>query len=141
MPTTKKHGFSDFEKDAMKERAQELIKDKTDGESAVLAKIAAMDPSDRLMAERIHAIVKNTAPMLTPKTWYGMPAYANTDGKVVCFFQDAKKFKTRYSTLGFGDTAKLDEGDMWPNAYALTQVTPTVEKMIVRIIKQAVGYK
>src|ERR671927_1682225 len=120
-------GFTDEERAAMRERAQELKAaarrgpraDKADGESDVLAKIAEMPEADRAMAERLHALIKASAPALSPKTWYGMPAYAK-DGKVVCFFQSAQKFKSRYATLGFSDKAKLDEGHMWPTAFALT---------------------
>src|SRR5256885_15871934 len=119
--------FTDEERGAMKEHAQELKAaarrgpraDKADGESAVLAKIAEVPKPDRAIAKRLHAIIKASAPALSPKTWYGMPAYANKDGKVVCFFQSAQKFKTRYATFGFSDAANLDEGAMWPNAYAL----------------------
>ena len=107
----------------MRERAQELMMDKGNGESAVLAKIAVLPEPDRTMAKRIHAIIKASAPALSPKTWYGMPAYANKDGKVVCFFQTAQKFNTRYSTFGFNDSANLDEGAMWPVAFALKELT------------------
>src|SRR4030067_214233 len=110
--------FSDEERAAMKERAQELIVDEADGESAVLAKIAAMQGPDRAMGERLHAIIKASAPALSPKTWYGMPAYANKDGKVVCFFQSAQKIKTRYATFGFSDAANLDGGAMGPPTFA-----------------------
>lgn len=139
--TTKKTktftGFSDDERAAMKERARELTVD--NGESAVLAKIAAMKGSDRTIAERIHAIIKESAPALTPKTWYGMPAYANKEGKVVCFFQSAEKFKYRYASLGFQDTAKLDEGSMWPTSFALTKLTGAEEAQIVALVKKAVS--
>ncbi len=134
--------FSDEEKAAMKERAKEQkasarrSADKADGEKEVLARIAEMPESDRAMAERIHAVVKASAPDLSPKLWYGMPAYAR-DGKVVCFFQAAQKFKTRYATLGFSDEAKLDDGAMWPNAYALTKVTAADEKRIAELVKKA----
>ena len=111
-------GFTDEERAAMKERVQELKADKADGESAVLAKIAGMREPDRTMGKRLHAIIKASAPALSPRLWYGMPAYAKDD-KVVCFFQDAQKFKTRYATLGFSDKANLDEGAMWPSAFAL----------------------
>ncbi len=139
-------GFTDEEIAAMKERAQETKASsrrgskaaKTDGESDVLAKIAEMPESDRVMAERLHAIVKANAPDLTPKTWYGMPAYAR-DGKVVCFFQAAAKFNTRYATLGFNDTAHLDDGAMWPTAYALKELTPADEARISELIKKAVS--
>ncbi|WP_030671393.1 DUF1801 domain-containing protein [Streptomyces sp. NRRL B-1347] len=137
--------FTDEERAAMKERAKEVKATqrssrgtKANGESDVLAKIAEMAEPDRGMAERIHAIVKATAPELTPKTWYGMPAYAK-DGKVVCFFQSAAKFKSRYATLGFNDDARLDEGAMWPTAFALTELTAAEEERIAGLIKRAVG--
>jgi len=138
-------GFTEEEKAAMKERAKELkaearaSKDKAEGESAVLAAIAAMPESDRVMAERLHAIIKASAPDLSPKTWYGMPAYANKDGKVVCFFQAADKFKARYPTFGFNDTANLDEGTMWPTSWALTKVTAAEEAKISALVKKAVS--
>ena len=136
-------GFTDEEKAAMKEYLRERRgahqKAGADGESEVLAKIAGMKEPDRTMARRIHAIVKASAPSLSPRTWYGMPAYANREGKIICFFQDAQKFKTRYSTLGFGDKAKLDEGGMWPSAYALTELTPAEEAKITALVKKAVG--
>jgi uncharacterized protein YdhG (YjbR/CyaY superfamily) len=133
-------GFTAEERDAMKERAKELksSKAKADGEADVLEKIAEMSDSDRVMAERIHAIVKADAPELTPRTWYGSPAYAK-DGKIVCFFQGKDKFNTRYATLGFNDPALLDDGAMWPTAYALTEITAAVEKQIAALIKKAVG--
>ena len=139
-------GFTEDERAAMKERGQELKKAARrgsgtagqDGESDVLAKISEMDGPDREMAERIHAIVTDSAPDLTPKTWYGMPAYAK-DGKVVCFFQDAKKFKARYATLGFNDAANLDDGTMWPTAFALTTLTEADEKRIGELVKKAAG--
>src|SRR5207237_1046038 len=133
---------TDEERAAMKERAQELKagaranKGKADGESDVLAKIAAMREPDRAMAERLHAIMKASAPALSPKTWYGMPAYAK-DGKVVCFFQSAQKFNTRYATLGFSDAAKLDDGALWPVAYALMDLTATEEARIIALVKKA----
>jgi len=138
-------GFTEDERAAMKERGQELKKAARrgsgtagkDGESDVLAKISEMDGPDREMAERIHAIVTASAPDLTPKTWYGMPAYAK-DGKVVCFFQDAKKFKARYATLGFNDAANLDDGTMWPTAFALTKLTAADEARIGALVKKAV---
>lgn len=130
-------GFSDFEKAAMKERALELARDKKDGESALLEKIAEMPPSDRSIAERLHAIIKANAPTLLSKTWYGMPAYANKDGKVVCFFQSAVKFKARYATLGFSDVAKLDEGSMWPTSFALKKLTSAEEVKIISLLKKA----
>ena len=137
-------GFSDEERAAMKERAQELKaearadRDRAAGESAVLAKIAEMPGPDRAMAKRIHAIVTTSAPALSPKTWYGMPAYAK-DGKVVCYFQGAEKFKSRYVTLGFSDEANLDEGDMWPTAFALKELTATEEARIGALVKKAVS--
>jgi len=137
-------GFTDEERAAMKARAQELKaearanKDKADGESAVLAAIAAMKEPDRAMAKRLHAIIKASAPVLSPKTWYGMPAYAK-DGKVVCFFQSAQKFSTRYATLGFSDTANLDEGALWPTSFALKELTTTEEARIVALVKKAVN--
>ena len=132
-------GFTAEERAAMKERARELKaeKDKADGERDLLAKIAEMPKADRVMAERLHAIVKDTAPELTPKTWYGMPAYAK-DGKVVCFFQSAAKFKSRYATFGFNDTAKLDEGAMWPTSFALTELGDAEERKIRALVKKAV---
>jgi uncharacterized protein YdhG (YjbR/CyaY superfamily) len=137
-------GFTDEERAAVRERARELKAagrrgaraDKADGESDLLAKIAEMTESDRAMAERIHAIIKASAPALAPKTWYGMPAYAK-DGTVICFFQPAEKFKTRYATFGFSDKANLDEGAMWPNAYAVTELTPAVEDRIAALVKKA----
>jgi uncharacterized protein YdhG (YjbR/CyaY superfamily) len=141
-------GFTEEERAAMKEHAQELkvearrgsraTKDNADGESDVLSKIAAMPEPDRAMAKRLHAIVKASAPALSPKTWYGMPAYAK-DGNVVCFFQSAQKFKTRYATLGFSDKANLDEGAMWPTAFALTQLTAADEARIGALVKKAVS--
>jgi uncharacterized protein YdhG (YjbR/CyaY superfamily) len=138
-----KSRFTDEERAAMKERAQELKaeaggKDRADGERDVLAKIAAMAEPDRAMAERLHAIVKASAPALSPKTWYGMPAYAK-DGKVVCFFQNAQKFKMRYATFGFSDTANLDEGAMWPVAFALKELTAAEEAKIAALVKEAVS--
>ncbi|AQA20868.1 hypothetical protein BTZ20_5350 [Rhodococcus sp. MTM3W5.2] len=139
-------GFTDDERAAMKEHAQELKtaarrgsrNAKADGEKDVLEKIAGMAESDRVMAERIHAIVRANAPDLAPKTWYGMPAYAK-DGKVVCFFQSAEKFKARYATFGFNDTANLDDGTMWPTAFALTTLTDADEKRIGELVKKAAG--
>ena len=132
-------GFSDEERAAMKERAQELMVNKADGENAVLAKIAAMQGPDRAMGERLHAIIKASAPALSPKTWYGMPAYANKDGKVVCFFQSAQKFKTRYATFGFSDAANLDQGAMWPTTFALTKLAAAEEAKIAALMKKAVS--
>jgi uncharacterized protein YdhG (YjbR/CyaY superfamily) len=136
--TNKKEGFTAEEKAAMKARAREL-KANEDGESAVRASIAAMSPQDRAMAKRIHELIKAAAPDLVPKTWYGMPAYANKDGKVVCFFRNAGKFKERYAMLGFNDSAKLDEGSMWPIAFALTKLTAADETKIRALVKKAVG--
>jgi uncharacterized protein YdhG (YjbR/CyaY superfamily) len=133
-----KDGFSAEEKAAMKARAREL-KANEDGESAVRAAIAKMSPPDRAIAKRVHELVRATAPELTPKTWYGMPAYANKDGKVVCFFRDAGKFKERYAMLGFNDSAKLDTGSMWPVAYALTKLTAADETKIRALVKKAVA--
>ena len=134
----KSKGFTTEERAAMKERAHELKKGKADGESDVLAKIAEMPEPDRAMAERLHAIVKANAPELAPRTWYGMPAYAR-DGKVVCFFQSADKFKTRYATLGFSDRANLDEGSLWPVAFALKELTAAEEARIVALVEKAVS--
>jgi uncharacterized protein YdhG (YjbR/CyaY superfamily) len=136
----KSKGFTDDERAAMKERAQELKAEarKGDGESALLAKIAEMPEPDRAMAKRLHAIVKANAPALSPKTWYGMPAYAKDD-KVVCFFQSADKFKARYATFGFNDTANLDEGAMWPTSFALKELTAAEEARIGALVKKAVS--
>jgi uncharacterized protein YdhG (YjbR/CyaY superfamily) len=133
-------GFTDEERGAIKERVRELkaATDKADGESAVLAKIAEMPAPDRAMAKRLHAVIKASAPALSPRLWYGMPAYAK-DGKVVCFFQSAQKFKTRYATFGFSDEAKLDEGAMWPSAFALTKLTADDEARIGALVKKAVS--
>ena len=137
-------GFSDEERAAMKNRAQELKaearanKDKAEGENAVLAAIAAMQEPDRAMAKRLHGIIKASAPVLSPKTWYGMPAYAK-EGKVVCFFQSAQKFNTRYATFGFSDTANLDEGALWPVAFALKELTAAEEAKIGALVKKAVS--
>jgi uncharacterized protein YdhG (YjbR/CyaY superfamily) len=130
--------FTDEERAAMKERSREQKGGTRDGEGDVLAKIAEMPERDRAIAERLHAIVKATAPELSPRTWYGMPAYAK-DGKVLCFFQNAQKFKTRYATFGFSDTANLDEGAMWPVAFALQELTATEEARISALLKRAVG--
>jgi uncharacterized protein YdhG (YjbR/CyaY superfamily) len=136
-----KNTFTADEKAAVKERAWELKAEasKADGESALLAKIAEMKGSDRAIAKRVHAIVKSAAPDLSPKTWYGMPAYADKDGKVVCFFQSAQKFKSRYATLGFSDQANLDDGAMWPTTFALKELTDAQEKKIAALVKRAVG--
>ncbi len=142
---TSSKGWTDQEKGAMKERAKELKaeerrgKDRADGERDLLSKIAQMPASDRDMATRIHAVISSSAPDLSPKTWYGMPAYANADGKIVCFFQAADKFKARYATFGFNDDANLDEGSMWPTAWALTKLTPADEKKIGALVKKAVS--
>jgi uncharacterized protein YdhG (YjbR/CyaY superfamily) len=154
MATTKKsaktttgktrEGFSDEERGAMKERAKELRaearaeKDKAAGEQAVLEKIAELPEPDRAMAKRLHAIIKESAPALSPKTWYGMPAYAK-DGKVVCFFQSGQKFNSRYATFGFQDAANLDDGTMWPTAFALTELTAADEARIATLVKKAVS--
>jgi uncharacterized protein YdhG (YjbR/CyaY superfamily) len=134
-------GFTAEERAAMKERVRELKSErggKADGESEVLAKIAAMGDSDRALAERFHAIVTASAPELVPRTWYGMPAYAK-DGKVICYFRDARKFKERYAMFGFNDRAKLDDGAMWPVAFALKELTPAVEERIRALVKKAVS--
>ena len=137
--------FTDEERAAMKERAKELKaearanKNRAAGESDVLAAIDAMPDAEREMARRVHEIITANAPVLAPKTWYGMPAYANKDGKVVCFFQAAAKFGTRYATLGFNDTANIDDGGMWPTAYALTKLTAAEEEKIGALVKQAVS--
>jgi uncharacterized protein YdhG (YjbR/CyaY superfamily) len=136
--------FTAEERAAMRDRAKELKaeartnKDRAAGESAVLASIAEMEESDRALAERLHALVKSSAPALSPKTWYGMPAYAK-EGKVVCFFQSAQKFKTRYATLGFSDQANFDEGAMWPTSFALTELTASDEAKIAALVKRAVS--
>jgi uncharacterized protein YdhG (YjbR/CyaY superfamily) len=141
-PAKKNQGFTDEEREAIKEHLQEKRRgqraNKEDGENDVLAKIAALPQPDRAMGERLHAIIKANAPELTPRTWYGMPAYAK-DGDVVCFFQSAQKFKTRYATLGFSDKARLDEGAMWPTAFALKELTAAAEAKIAALIKQAVS--
>lgn len=135
---SKGKGFSEFEKGAMQQRVKELQSGKEDGESVLLEKIAEMRPSDRAMAERLHAIIKKAAPNLSSKTWYGMPAYA-LDGKIICFFQPAQKFKTRYATLGFNDPAHLDDGDVWPVAYALQNLKAADETKIAALVKKAVS--
>jgi hypothetical protein len=134
----KNEGFTAEEKAAMRARAREL-KAAEDGESAVRAALDAMSPQDRAIGKRLHALIKESAPDLSPKTWYGMPAYANKDGKVVCFFRDATKFKERYAMLGFNDSAKLDAGSMWPVAYALTKLTAADEAKIRALLKKAVS--
>ncbi len=132
--------FTDEERAAMKERAKEekAATTRAEGERDVLAKIAEMQPHDRAMAERLHALITDNAPMLSPRTWYGMPAYS-LDGQIVCFFQSAEKFKTRYATFGFSDKANLDDGGMWPNAYALKELTPADEAKIVALVKTAIS--
>jgi uncharacterized protein YdhG (YjbR/CyaY superfamily) len=143
--TQKSKGFTDEERAAMKERARELKaearanKDKAEGERDVLAKIAEMPEPDRAMATRLHEIIKASAPALSPKTWYGMPAYANKDGKVVCYFTAASKFNSRYATFGFNDDANLDEGAMWPTSFALKELTAAEEARIVALVKKAVS--
>ncbi|MFI7577451.1 iron chaperone [Micromonospora sp. NPDC049497] len=145
MTTKQSDGFTAEERAAMKERAAELRAEgkkgakKADGLQAVLDRIAQMAPEDRELAERVHVTVTANAPDLSPKTWYGMPAYANADGKIVVFFQDSGKFNYRYSTLGFQDTANLDEGDMWPASYALQRWSPAVEKRVAELVKAAVS--
>ena len=136
----KSKGFTAAERAAMKERAKELKAEaaKADGEKALLEKVAEMKGTDRAMATRLHAIITAAAPVLSPKTWYGMPAYAK-DGKIVCFFQSAEKFKSRYATLGFNDTASLDEGVMWPSSFALTELTAAEEARIGTLVKKAVS--
>jgi len=137
-PTKDKQGFSAEEKAAMRARAKEL-KANADGEAAIAAALKKMAPADRAIGKRIHELVQKTAPDLTPKTWYGMPAYANSDGKVVLFFRDAGKFKERYSMLGFNEAANLDSGSMWPIAYALPKLAKADEAKITKLIKQAVS--
>ena len=132
--------FTDEERAAMQERARELKAGKVDGEKAVLAKIAEMPEPDRAMAKRLHALVKENAPTLLPKTWYGMPAYANKDGKVVCFFKSADKFKSRYATFGFEEAANLDEGNMWLTSFALKKLTPAEEAKIAMLVAKAVSW-
>jgi uncharacterized protein YdhG (YjbR/CyaY superfamily) len=137
-PTKQEQGFSAEEKAAMRARAKEL-KTAAEGEEAITAALKKMSPADRAIGKRVHEIVKKAAPDLTPKTWYGMPAYANKDGKVVVFFRDAGKFKERYSMLGFNEAAKLDDGSMWPIAFALPKLTKTDETRIAKLVKQAVS--
>ena len=143
--TTGSEGFTAEERAAMKQRAAELRADgkkgakQADGLQDVLDRIAAMAPDDRALAERVHVVVTSNAPELAPKTWYGMPAYANADGKIVVFFQDSGKFGYRYSTLGFQDAANLDDGDLWPASYALQRWSPAVEKTVVKLVKKAVS--
>jgi uncharacterized protein YdhG (YjbR/CyaY superfamily) len=139
--TKNSKGFSAEERAAMKERAKELKAEaeKADGEKALLEKLAEMPEPDRSMGERLHAIIKASAPALLPKTWYGMPAYANKEGKVVCFFQSADKFKARYATFGFNDSANLDEGAMWPTSFALKELTAADEARIAALVKKAVS--
>ena len=137
-PTKQSAGFTAEEKAAMRARAKEL-KLAEEGEAAIAAALKKMTPADRALGEQIHALVTKTAPDLTPKTWYGMPAYANKDGKVVCYFKNAGKFKMRYSELGFNDSAKLDDGSMWPIVYAVTKLTKADEARVVELVKQAVS--
>ena len=137
-PTESKSGFSAEEKAAMRARAKEL-KAAAEGEEAIVAALKKMAPADRGIGKRVHELVKKAAPDLTPKTWYGMPAYANKDGKVVVFFRDAGKFKERYSMLGFNEAANLDQGSMWPIAYALPELTKADETKITKLVKQAVS--
>ena len=140
MKTKKKRydGFTSEEKSAMADRVQEMKAGKEDGEVTLLAKLDEMNDADRALGKKLHAIIKKSAPSLQPTTWYGMPAYAK-DGKIVCHFQPAQKFKTRYATLGFSDRAKLDEGSMWPNAYAITKLTAADETRIAALLKKAIG--
>jgi uncharacterized protein YdhG (YjbR/CyaY superfamily) len=139
--SAKSTGFTAEERAAMKERAQELKAEarKADGEKALLAKIAEMPEPDRALGTRLHAIIKTSAPALSPKTWYGMPAYANENGKVVCFFQSADKFKSRYATLGFSDEANLDDGVIWPTYFALKELTAAAEAKVAALVKKAVS--
>jgi uncharacterized protein YdhG (YjbR/CyaY superfamily) len=137
-PTKQTESFTAEEKAAMRARAKEL-KATEDGETAIAQALKKMSPDDRALGERIHTLVRETAPDLVPKTWYGMPAYANKDGKVICYFKNAGKFKMRYSELGFNDAAKLDEGTMWPIVYALTKLSKADEAKIVKLVKQAVS--
>lgn len=142
---SKAEGFSDFEKEAMKSRAREIKAEarrgakSAEGEKDVLAAIGAMRGSDKEIGERLHALIKANAPDLSPKTWYGMPAYSNRDGKVVCFFRNADRFKERYITVGFNQEAKLDDGNFWPTAYALTKLTAKEEAQIAELVRKAVG--
>ncbi|HKC76826.1 MAG TPA: DUF1801 domain-containing protein [Gaiellaceae bacterium] len=137
-PTKQEQGFTAEEKAAMRARAKEL-KATEDGDTAIAQALKKMTPADRAIGERIHELVRETAPDLTPKTWYGMPAYANKDGKVICYFKNASKFKMRYSEFGFQDAAKLDDGDMWPIVYALTKLSKADEAKIVQLVEQAVS--
>ena len=137
-PTKQTESFTAEEKAAMRARAKEL-KATEDGETAIAQALKKMSPDDRALGERIHTLVRETAPDLVPKTWYGMPAYANKDGKVICYFKNAGKFNMRYSELGFNDAAKLDEGAMWPIVYALTKLSKADEAKIVKLVKQAVS--
>ena len=137
-PTKQTESFTAEEKAAMRARAKEL-KATEDGETAIAQALKKMSPDDRALGERIHTLVRETAPDLVPKTWYGMPAYANKDGKVICYFKNAGKFKMRYSELGFNDAAKLDDGDMWPIVYALTKLSKADEARITKLVEQAVS--
>ena len=138
MAEKKYGGFSDEERTAMKERTQELAAGEVKGTSAVLMKIAEMPEPDQAMAKRIHEIIKASAPALSPRTWYGMPAYADKEGKVICFFQSTHRFKSRYATFGFNDAARLDEGNMWPTSFALKELTTAEEAKIAALVKKAV---
>jgi len=138
MAEKKYGGFSDEERTAMKERTQELAAGEVKGASAVLMKIAEMPEPDQAMAKRIHEIIKASAPALSPRTWYGMPAYADKEGKVICFFQSTHRFKSRYATFGFNDAARLDEGNMWPTSFALKELTTAEEAKIAALVKKAV---
>jgi uncharacterized protein YdhG (YjbR/CyaY superfamily) len=137
--SSKTQTFTAEERAAMKEAARERKKGSEDGEADVLEKISEMEGSDREIATRVHELIKQTAPDLKPKTWYGMPAYADSEGKVVCHFQNAAKFKSRYATLGFSDRANLDDGPLWPTSFALDKLTPAAEKQIVALVKRAVS--
>ena len=138
-PARTSKGFTDEEKAAIRERARELKAGEKEGEGAVLAKLRAMMGSDRVIGERLHAIVRANAPALSPRLWYGMPAYANKDGKMVCFFQDSRKFRTRYATIGFSDKANLDEGHLWPVYFAVTELAAADEAKVVALLKRAMS--
>lgn len=132
-------GFSKVEREAMQERAQEIILDKGNGEKEILEKLNLMPEPDKSLGKKLHEIIKKNAPTLTPKTWYGMPAYADKNGKIICFFQNASKFKARYSTLGFSDLAKLDNGEMWPTSFALKKLTEKEKDNVIKLIKKAIS--
>ena len=138
-PARTSKGFTDEEKAAIRERARELKAGEKEGECAVLAKLRAMMGADRVIGERLHAIVRANAPALSPRLWYGMPAYANKDGKMVCFFQDSRKFRTRYATIGFSDKANLDEGHLWPVYFAVTELAAADEAKVVALLKRAMS--